>query len=227
MHLTMMAAIGTPGEFVSSCDGDRHVHAGVPTPLNSNSGGGKRRIPDRDCIDRILSQAGGKPNFGLLRESWETSNQIRTEGGRSLAFFNPYFQVFLPSRYFEPALPGQVGRPLAACLPRSLFGGVFTSAGPCGESTANGANPSVTWDHPLSRFNGVRRLVDVNQNRITNAEGPEVWHTDPFGKSGRTEPFPGSIRQFIAAVDSSGRLGHGPQIGKDRDYGGPGVRAPN
>jgi len=227
IHVTMMAAIGKPGEFVSSCDRDRHVHAGVPTPLNSPSGGGKRRIPDRECIDRILSGAGGKIDFGPLRESWETSNQIRAEGGQSLAFFNPYFQVFLPSRYFEPSLPGHVGRPLAACLPGTLFHNAFTTAGPCGESTANGANSSVAWDHPLSRFNGVRRLVDVNQNRITNADGPEIWYTDPFGRNARVEPFPGSIRQFIAAVDNSGRTGHGPQLGRDRNYGGPGVRAPN
>jgi len=227
MHVTMMAAIGNPGEFVSSCDRDRHVHAGVPTPLNSPEGNGRRRIPDRACMERMLSGTGGKVDFGLLRESWETSNRIRAESGRTLAFFNPYFQVFLPSRYFEPGLPGQVGRPIEACLPGTLFAGAFTTAGACGPSTANGTHPSITWDHPHSPFNGVHRLVDVNQNRITNRDGPETWHTDPFGRNGRSEPFPGSIRQFIAAVDNSGRAGHGPQIGRRREYGGPGVRAPN
>ena len=227
MHVTLMAAIGEPGSFVSSCDRDRHVHAGAPTPLNSPAGGGRRRIPDRPCLERLLAEQGSRANFGLLRESWETSNQIRTEGGRSIAFFNPYYQVLLPSRYFEPGVSGAVGRPLDLCRPSGAFGGVFTQHGPCGESTGGGHNTQVTWDHPLSRFNGVRRFVDINQNRIRNADGPEVWYTDPFGRTGRAEPFPGSIRQYIARVDNSGRNGHGPNIGRDREYGGPGVRAPN
>jgi hypothetical protein len=227
MHVTIMSAIGEPGVFVSSCDRDRTIHAGPPTPLNSPRGGGKRVLPDRSCVERIAAEASGRPNFGHLRESWETSNQIRKAGGGSLAFFNPYFQVFLPSRYYEPSAPGAVGRPLQLCLPGSPFGGAWTTHGPCGASTSGGLNHAVAWDDPLSAFNGAHRFVDVNQNRITNADGPEIWYTDPFGRNARIEPFPGSIRQYIAAVDNSGRNGHGPQIGKDRDYSGPGVRAPN
>ncbi len=227
MHVTMMAAIGEPGVFVSSCDRSRTIHAGAPTPLNSPQGGGKRVIPDRACVDRIVAEAAGRPNFRHLHESWETSNRIRRENGQTLAFFNPYFQVLLPSRYYEPSIPGAVGRPLQLCMPSNPFGGIHTTHGPCGESTAGGLNHAVAWDHPHSAFNGVRRFVDINQNRITNEGGPEIWYTDPFGRTARTEPFPGSIRQFIASIDNAGRGGHGPQIGRDRDYGGPGVRAPN
>ncbi len=227
LHVTLMSAIGKPGEFVVSCDRDRVVHAGAPTPLNSPPGGGRRVIPDHTCAHRIATEHGGKADFGLLRESWETSNHIRREGGRSLAFFNPYYQVFLPSRYHDPSVPGGVARPLRICLPDSPFGGIYTSQGACGVASGGGHNHQLTWDHPHSPFNGVRRIVDINQNRITNADGPEVWYTDPFGQNARTAPFPGSIRQFIARVDNSARNGHGPNIGRDRDYGGPGVRAPN
>jgi hypothetical protein len=53
-----------------------------------------------------------------------------------------------------------------------------------------------------------------------------VWYTDPFGKDARTRPFPGSIRQYIAPI--SGVLNpEGPTLGSRRNYGGPGVRAPN
>jgi hypothetical protein len=69
--------------------------------------------------------------------------------------------------------------------------------------------------------------VDINGNRIDNEDGPEYWFTDPFGKGARKEAFPGSIRQYIARIDNRGRQGHGPVLGRNRDYGGPGVRAPN
>ena len=54
-------------------------------------------------------------------------------------------------------------------------------------------------------------------------------YTDPFGKHGQTQPFPGSIRQFIARInnDRGGLELAGPGIGGDRDYGGPRVHAPN
>ena len=55
------------------------------------------------------------------------------------------------------------------------------------------------------------------------------WFTDPFGKNGRTDSFPGSIRQFIARIDNTrgGLDVSGPTLGRNRDYGGPRVHAPN
>ena len=53
LHVTMLSAIGRPGEFVSSCGGT--IQAGTATPANSPTGGGHRRIPDANCIlSRIL-----------------------------------------------------------------------------------------------------------------------------------------------------------------------------
>ncbi|HXL34302.1 MAG TPA: hypothetical protein VN953_05235 [Gemmatimonadales bacterium] len=87
----------------------------------------------------------------------------------------------------------------------------------------------MTFDDPRSVFDGVERVVDINENVIDNAQGPAFWFTDPFGKNGRTEAFPGSIRQFIAAIDNtrSGLDVSGPTLGRNRDYGGPRVHAPN
>ncbi len=67
MHITAMAAIGTPGEFVRSCDG-QHIVVGTPSPANSPSGGGQRIIPDRTCFDQIKVPAGQNSNFGEIRE---------------------------------------------------------------------------------------------------------------------------------------------------------------
>jgi hypothetical protein len=60
--------------------------------------------------------------------------------------------------------------------------------------------------------------VDVNSNVVSNADGPEVWYTDAFGRNGRPEPFAGSIRQRrLSRVDNDiGVSSGGPVIGDDR-----------
>jgi hypothetical protein len=227
MSVTLMAAIGTAGEMVASCDG-RHITVGPPSPLSSPDGGGQRRIPDRVCVERhMLVPDGDRSNFSAaLHESWETSNSVRTERGHTLASFDPYFQVEFPSRFYDPSAPNITGRPIEMCY-------ITTSSGEraqgelCRASTGNGAVQGMQYDDPRSKFNGVARFVDINGNRISNSEGPEFWYSDPFGRHARTTPFPGSIKQYIAKVDNTGRGGQGPVLGRGRNYGGPGVRAPN
>jgi hypothetical protein len=73
----------------------------------------------------------------------------------------------------------------------------------------------------------VRRFVDINSNNVRNADGPNVWYTDALGRNGSTEPFPGSIRQWIAQRDNSGFNIQAGLLGRERDYDAPGVRAPN
>lgn len=100
--------------------------------------------------------------------------------------------------------------------------------GPCEEATQSGAITGIAYDDPRSPFNGADRFVDINANRISNADGPEVWYTDAYGQNGRTEPFANSIRQRIARGESEAGVDDGgPVIGDDRDYSGPGTRAPN
>ena len=105
--------------------------------------------------------------------------------------------------------------------------GERASGGPCDHSTAEGLT-GVTFDDPRSEFNGTGHFVDINANNIANADGPDVWYTDAYGRNGRTDPFPGSIRQGIASVDNDiGVDVNGPTIGQNRSYSGGGVRAPN
>lgn len=224
-HLTFMAAIGTPGEFVRSCDHEQHVTVGVATPPNSPNGGGKRVLPDAGCVQEFLvANDGNSSDFGRgLHESWQTSNSIRTAEGHTLASFDPYFQVNFPSRYYDPAQSSLVGRPLDLCfLPVARARG-----GACQESIRNGATAGLAYDDPRSAFNGVTRHVDINSIRVSNRNGPTVWYTNPFGRGAKPDPFPGSVRQFISKVDNSGLQISGPSIGHGRYYGGAGTHAPN
>ena len=118
-----------------------------------------------------------------------------------------------------------VGRPMDMCY-TTESNGDQARGGACAESTGSGAVAGITWDDPRSPFNGVRRRVDINGNRISNGDGPSVWYTDPYGRRGRTEAFPGSIRQVISRINTAIDP-HGPTIGSERNYGGLGVRAPN
>lgn len=227
--ITMLTAIGEGGEFVRRCADETHVHVGTPTPTNSPDGGGKRRLPDRSCVEQfMLVPEGERSSFGqALRESWQLSDRIRTVDGRRLVSFNPYFNVNLPSRFHDPADPDLVGRPIDVCY-EVMADGRAARGGPCDDSTGEGTVAGVTYDDPRSLFNGVARDMDINNITVSNLDGPEVWYTDPYGKNARTEPFPGSIRQFIARVESPIEVGNnGPVIGRNRDYGGPGVHAPN
>ncbi len=147
MHITILSAIGTPGQFTRTCDGVTVV-VGPASPLNSPDGGGQRVIADRTCVDRdILVPAGQFSNFGTLHESWQTSNSIRSENGHTLAHFNPYFNVSRPSRFYDPALTGLVGRPIDVCYEVTPAGNA-ARGGSCARSTNNGTILGITFDDP-------------------------------------------------------------------------------
>ena len=226
MHLTLLTAIGDPGQFTRSCDGTA-VAVGPATPANSPNGGGQRIIPDRTCVlQSILVPVGQSSNIGVLHESWQTSIGIRTAGGRGLAFINPYFQVRLPSRYYDPATAPAVGRPMDLCY-EVTPSGARAQSNMCNQATANGTITGITFDDPRSPFNGADRFFDMNENEVTNAAGPTGWFTDPFGLHARPDSFPGAVRQWIARIDNSrGGLGtNGPTL--RRYYGGTSVHPPN
>ena len=227
MHITVLSAIGKGGEFTRSCDGTR-ITVGTPTPANSPTGGGQRKIPDRTCIERhFLVPQGQNSNFdAALHESWETHSQVKTQDGHTLISVDPYFQVFMPSRYHWTAATNITGRPIEACYEVDAAGH-RASGEACNQSTQNGAL-QVTFNDARSRFNGIRRRVDINSNRINNADGPNVWYSDPYGGHAKTEPFPGSVRQWIGRVNNEGGFNfHGPSIGGDRFYGASNTHAPN
>lgn len=228
LHVTMLAAIGYPGQFARACTQTNYIDVGPPTPANSPVGYGARYIPDRTCVDaHMLVAEGEHSNYGsALDESWNTFLSVLASDGRTLAFFNPWFVVHLPSRFYDAAQPDGVGRPLAVCY--ETGDGRRASGGACEQSTAGGTLTALAYDDPRSLFNGTARSIRLNVLRFGNAGGPEVWHTDPFGSRGRREPFPGSIEQRIAPINRELGLDFvGPVIGGARVYAGAGVRAPN
>jgi hypothetical protein len=106
--------------------------------------------------------------------------------------------------------------------------GERASGGPCDSSTQGGTIAGITFDDPRSGFKGTERSIRLNVTRISNGTGPGVWYTDALGRDARTTPFAGSIRQEIARVENEVGFDYiGPIIGADRQYAGPGVRAPN
>jgi hypothetical protein len=227
VRMIMMAVIGRPGEFTRTCDGVR-IQVGPATPVNSPSGGGQRVIPDMTCVERHLLVGPGtnSDDRKALHESWQQSLSLKTVEGRTLAHMDPYFQVFLPSRFHDPAKSDLTGRPIDMCY-FAEANGDRARGGACGTSTQNGSLTGLTYDDPRSPFNGVRRQFDINSLDVNNPDGPTAWYTDPFGKNGRTDPFPGSIRQFISKMNNTGLNLHGPTIGGQRSYGGAGTHAPN
>lgn len=196
-YATMLTAIGEPGQFIKGCarDADIVEVVGPATPANSPSGGGKRRIPDADCVAR-----------GEVDEEWNTSNDIRSAPalrsprGLVLAHFNPYFNVSLPSRGYDPTVAGLIIRPMDSCN-----GGIMalasTGGRACRDATARGTILGITWDDPRSPFNGADRRVAVNRLVIPGSP-TMVWYTDPFGANGRATPFPGSVRQVFRGSTS-------------------------
>lgn len=228
VSMTFMTNIGDAGEFVDTCTGD-HVNAGTASPPNSPDGGGQRIIPTRACAEsRILVEPGDRSNFSsALRESWQVSESLRTADNRTLVSINPYFNVSRPSRFFDPAQPNLTGRPIDLCYEQ--MGTRRARGGDCEESTGEGTIPGITFDDPRSPFDGVHRDFDINSLRVRNENGPTTWYTDPLGLNARTGPFPGSIRQYIAAVDNTrgGADMHGPRIGKEKNHGDFSVHAPN
>jgi hypothetical protein len=229
IHVTLLAVIGRPGEFERSCARTERIAAGSPTPANSPAGFGVRRIPDRTCIERyMLVPTGDQSDIAsALHESWQVYNSVERADGHALAFFNPYFQVGLPSRFYDPDAAGAVGRPIDVCY-EVTPSGERSDGGPCAASTESGMVAGLAFDDPRSLFNGTSRTVDINAIRVSNPGGPGVWYTDALGHRGSPMAFRGSIRQVIASVDRYiGVDIGGPSIGSGRDYSGPGVRAPN
>lgn len=227
LHMTVMAAIGTPGEFTRTCDGAR-VQVGPATPANSPRGGGQRVIPDISCVTQFMLVGDGKQsNYdNALHESWQQSQSIRTEDGRTIASIDPYFQVNSPSRFYDPGKSDLTGRPIDMCYFVETNGD-RARGGLCASATQNGSVAGIVYDDPRSPFNGVRRFMDMNSLTLNNEGGNTVWYTDPFGGHAQSSPFSGSIRQFVASRDNRGLGLSGPQIGSNRNYGGPGVHPPN
>ena len=221
-YATFLTAIGTPGQFIKACARTADVVeiVGAATPANSPAGGGKRRIPDADCVHQ-----------GQVDEEWNTSSDIRTAPalrsprGAVLAHFNPYFNVFMPSRAYDPTLTGLVLRPMDACNVSAI---AAASAGgrACRTATVNHTISGITWDDTRSPFNGANRRVAINR-LVVPGSATMVWFTDPFGQNARVSAFPGSVRQVFRGT-TRGLVAGAYKMGRIMvELAALGVHAPN
>ena len=223
---TKLAAFGAPNEFVRACNKTNVMGAG--TTHTYPEGGGVRFIPDRACIESHVLVPGGQfSQFSRgLYEDWISSNYLRTAGGEQIAYFDPHFAVFNPSRYGYEG--GTLGRVVDACWETEPNGDA-ARGGACDVATAGGTIPSpIPFSSVGSPFDGTHREVYFNQTTVANEDGPGRWWTDPYGGNASTEQFPGAVCQLVSRTDNTDRPALESQaFGADRPYGGRGVHSPN
>lgn len=213
MVVSHLTKLGNPNEFTQVCSDKVITTAGSDLPPNPD--GGRRRIPDLECLQN-------SDDVWATYETWETVSRIETADGRTLAAFDPWFGVRNPSRYFDNRAADLADgtRPLVELV--DLFDDLNW---PWSEVT-----PGMEKNDPASPFNGAQRDTYVAETRVDNGDGPTTWYTDPYGGNASREPFPGSVRQYISDTSNL----HLPELerqafGFSRDYGDAdtGVHAPN
>jgi hypothetical protein len=256
LSIAVLAAFGRPGGFTSfqplgQPDGcsTRRSHAQDFTfvgldEVNANhpTGLGDREIIHRECVETGFLVRDGRFS-GNFYEAWPVELRIeRKEPDRPLVRqVNLLFDVEDASRYFYPEAlkrarnytkePGtNLGRSMDLCY--EVLGQRRARGGACDGATRSGSLTDITWDDPRSAFRGLHRGHYFMPGILDNAGGPEIWYTDPFGRAGSREAFPGAIRQVISArrLDYSSLIGIAldPRV-TDRihDDGGGTVHAPN
>lgn len=231
---TKMVVFGKPGEFVDNDGKSRVVQTGImPMPMNSpSSNNSVRFIPTNVGVSNQILVPQGKWSLysNGLYEDWVSSNYLQRPGSSDwIAYFDPHFAVFGPSRFHDPSAPNQLRRSIDVCYMTENNGTERARGGECDGLTNYGQNMTpIAYDDPRSPFNGVSREFYFNNTGINNRGGPTAWYTDPYGRSAQTTAAPGFIKQYVAAIDNrTGVTYESDAIGADRWYGGQGVHAPN
>lgn len=241
--LTKMVVFGEPGGFSEGSPGGfTFVPVGPADPVSSPSGNGVRSIPTINTVNQyILVPAGQWSLFSNgLYEDWISSNYVFSRDGQQIAYYDPHFAVFEPSRFYDPSAPNKARPSIEVCYMSENGGAERARGGTCDAMGPLDPNNPIPYDDPRSLFNGVKREFYFNQTTLQNAGGSTTWYTNPYGGDGVTQPFAGAIKQYIAAVTNTHRNEAGfidpagrayafesVAVGADRAYGGNGVHAPN
>lgn len=206
--VSTLTKLGRANEFHANCDETPVATSGSNLP---GQDAGRRLLPTAACVTKY-------PDVWGTYETWETDTTLTAPDGHELIHFDPWFGVRNPSRVWDAgtgkAIPTVSLRPAITAL------------------------DAVPWyrlpeamekDDPASAFTGAKRDVYVGATRIANAGGPTTWYTDPYGGHASTEPFPGSVKQYIAPVSIDTGEVERQVFGWNTDYGpaGSGVHAPN
>ncbi|WP_287129172.1 hypothetical protein [Candidatus Cyanaurora vandensis] len=226
LGVTKLEAFGDPSIMTRGCDRTKLIQGPPAEPEDSPDGDHTRRIPDSYCVKEFFWVPTGEISSYYLgfQEIWSGENFIVKPNGTPLAFFDPYFLVRDPSRYYDPGKSNNLSRSMDACYFVEANGD-SAHTGSCAAVTDKFKITDITWDDPRSAFKGVQRQIFFNRTIVTNLGGVTTWYTDPFGKNAQTTPFTGSIKQYISATDNGEEVSEGVRI--FRDYQDPTVHAPN
>jgi hypothetical protein len=238
LALQFMSVFGKAGGFAEGgfAGGFTFIPVGAANPANSPSVQEPgRSLPTIKRVNESILVPDGKfSQFSLgLYEDWISGSHLMSKDGKELAYIDPHFAVFAPSRYYDPSKPDGVGRSIDVCYMKEANGdrargGECDSVTKYRDGSTIPAGERITYDDPRSPFNGCKREFYFNNNGISNIGGPTHWYTDPYGKNGSQSPFPGSIRQYIAAAKTTLPFHlESIALGGDINWCGTGVHAPN
>ena len=202
-----LVQFGTPGGFSEGgvAGGFAVVKVGPPTPRRSRRPATAcarfRRLDG--CSRRCWWRRARPPTtrVGSTKTGSRATTSARASGRSPIAYFDPHFAVFLPSRFYWPAgspsLPGtartagdeaaQVGRSIDLCYADD--GQRRARGGEC-DRVPDGL-PRVGWDDPRSPFDGVKREFYFNQTTLANARGSGHLVHRPVRRSRQHEAVSG------------------------------------
>jgi hypothetical protein len=226
-NVQLLSMVGPAGQIVEPVTKLKiEVGPAVPSdsprignPLNPGKSYGARQIPTTTNIHVA------RPNFF---EQWRTQNTIDGPDGNRFRFAF-YWNVSLPSRYYDPEQPNRMGRSIDACwLTNPLTNDYLVISNPCA-SVRNSEEP-INWDDPASPFNGTKRGLRPDSFTWRNANGVTFWYTDALGMNPQRKPCAGCVLQEVS-IGTHYPLGQysfrGAGGGIDGTATHPSVHAPN
>lgn len=220
---TLMSNYGNANELHSSCSRPFALGHGPATAVRTvgsilpKGEGGSRLIPTLDCIeshvkagtesgidsqdDRRGSPASAdNPWWWAGYEQWQSYNSIRTADGHEVARFEPWFGVQNPSRYYTGN--GPTDTTVGYLNDLAWEPGAHQSWGPWRQQRSASAT-RIDRRSPQAWFNGAIRDAWLTTTKVDNrAAASEVIHTDPWGRQGGADPFPGSIRTVVSRTSN-------------------------
>lgn len=242
MHL-----FGPAGGFTGVCGGDKNLGTFTPTTSPTLQNQSERVIPDKECLDILqakLKQPGdaSAEYYANYFEDWTTGfvhalhqsgNQGQDNWGQagfdrnSPTLFEitagTYFRVALPSRYFDPTKPNNLGRRIDMCFIDELRQLHPTCVK---VNDLQKAGQEVTWDDPRSPFKGTTRTTHFDWVKVYNNTNQNKWYSNAMGTVIRPESDPAKgivVEQIISQT---------PQVmyyfgNREGNFDRPGVHSPN
>ncbi len=199
MSIALLLPIQKGGYFRYSSGGGDVATGIAPQPAGSeaiySSTSGERAIPQFNGPGGNIWREDG------VMEIWTMNTVIGLPKGGTLSF-GPYIAVFNSSRLANPDYNASshdhtdlLRHTIDYCYKPD---GTKQTYPICNKAPAQ----KPAWDSPLSPFNGTWRDVNFKALSIYNSTGQTDIYTDFYGLRSSFTPFPGSIKQYVAAIDN-------------------------